>query len=114
MSALERFGLNPDKLAAAANTYDESVFTVRVGGHLSPMRQQCGGISQGCPLSPFLFGILMTVLMADAQESLNKAAKQQLQAGGLEDALYANDTLILGVTGQHVEEYMAIIEAHGK
>ena len=28
--------------------------------------------------------------------------------------VHADDTVILGVTGQHVEEYMASIEAHGK
>ena len=114
MSALERFGLNPDMLAAVANIYDERSFIMRDGGHLSSMRQQCAGISQGCPLSPFLFGILVTVPMTDAQESLSIAAEQQLQAGRLEDVLYADDTLILGVTGQHVGEYMASIEAHGK
>jgi len=80
---------------------------------MSSERQQRAGISQGCPLSPFLFGMVMTILMVDARTLLSDGAREALFAGSLEEVLYADDTLVIGACGRHVEEYMAKIEACG-
>jgi hypothetical protein len=76
MMALERFGLNESMLQAVGEIYNDRQFHVRDEGVMSSTRPQRAGISQGCPLSPFLFGILMTVLMTDAQAKLGNEAKQ--------------------------------------
>ena len=56
----------------------------------------------------------MTILMTDAKNSLSPEALEAFGPGNLADVLYADDTLIVGVKGQHVEEYMKTIEQHGK
>ena len=60
---------------AVAEIYSERQFTVLEDGVESCPGQQRAGISQGCPLSPFLFGIVMTILMRDAYSRLGSAAK---------------------------------------
>ena len=109
MNALERFGVNTSMREAIANIYKERFFCVRDGGELSEPRPQNAGISQGCPLSPFLFGILMTVLMTDAQSMLSPEAKRAIENDSLEDILFADDTLLISTSAKHLEEYMAAV-----
>ena len=61
MIALKRFGINTSIRAAIANIYKDRHFHVRDYDHRSGERPQMAGISQGCPLSPFLLGMVMTV-----------------------------------------------------
>jgi hypothetical protein len=56
----------------------------------------------------------MSVLMTDAQNSLSAAAKSEIAKGTLEDVLFADDTLVIGKSSEHVEEYMAAVERCGQ
>ena len=114
MLALERFGVNKPMRAAIANIYSERSFRVRDGGYVSEPRQQKAGISQCCPFSPFLFGIFMTVLMADAQSNMSAEARAALHNKDLEDIPFADDTLLIATTGQHLQEYMTSVTHCGK
>jgi len=51
--------------------------------------------------------------MSDAQACLSSKARLDLAKGALEDILFADDTLVIGSCGSHVEEYMAAIEKQG-
>ena len=51
--------------------YADRSYQVRDSGRVSDVHAQRFGILQGCPLSPFLFSILMTVLIRDAKEKLH-------------------------------------------
>ena len=64
--ALRRFGLPQNFLDIVSSIYDARKFNVRDCGLMSRTGQLQSGVCQGCPLSPFLFGIVMTVLMSDA------------------------------------------------
>ena len=81
LTALKRFGVSDPMCEAIANIYQDRLFWVRDTGQKSDSRPQLAGISQGCALSPFLFGILMTVLMTDAQALLCDDARKALQEG---------------------------------
>ena len=111
--ALRRFGLNEPMLLAVRDIYTGRVFKVADSGNLSDEHPQRAGISQGCPLSPFLFGMVMTVLMTDARAMLSTAAQTAIANDELEDVLYADDTLLIGRSGRHIEEYMAAVERSG-
>ena len=68
--ALRRFGLPQHFVDVVADIYRDRVFVVREGRHESAQHKQSSGILQGCPLSPFLFSILMTLLIRDARAKL--------------------------------------------
>ena len=59
--ALHRFGIPNDFIDIIASIYHGRKFVVRDSGITSEKHDQFFGISQGCPLSPFLFIILMTI-----------------------------------------------------
>ena len=59
------------------------------GDQMSNFHPQKFGISQGCPLSSFLFSILMTVLMHDCRAKLGDIPME------LAELLYADDTLLI-------------------
>jgi hypothetical protein len=93
MMALKRFGLNESMLQAIGEIYNDRHFHVRDEGVESSSRPQRAGISQGCPLSPFLFGILMTILM----NNLSTDAKAAYDRHELEDVLCSPTTPSLSV-----------------
>ena len=93
---LRRFGI-PDKvLSILEHIYADRGFAVADGSTTSSERKQNSGISQGCPLSPFLFVMLMTVLTKDAVELLTTETRRRFDEGALSILLYAADTLLVG------------------
>ena len=66
--ALKRFGINSKPIAIIRDIYSKRIFRVRWNNDSSNFHPQHFGISQGCPLSPFLFSILMTVLIHDCRQ----------------------------------------------
>ena len=72
------------------------------------------GISQGCTLSPLIFVILMSVLMHDALSMLQGDAREAFERGDLADVVYADDTLLMGVSTLYLTEYMQAVAAAGR
>ena len=79
------------------------------GGQQSELHEQLSGISQGCTLSPLLFIVAMTVLVFDAVGMLSPEAREAYHAGDLAELIYADDTLLLGVSMKHVETYLQAV-----
>jgi len=113
IAALRRFGLPNHVLEMIRAIYSDRHFRVRDCGHTSRSRPQGAGISQGCPLSPFLFVMLMTVLMSDAQAKLPQSDKDRAATGILASLLYADDTLLLGVEEASLQRFMAAVAEVG-
>ena len=117
--ALRRFGLPEHFLTLVRAIYRDRVFHVSDSGVTSTEHAQFAGICQGCPLSPFLFVAVMTVLMKDAYEALGERASLAAVAdssriGFLFDLLYADDTSIIGSQAADVEELARAVESSGK
>jgi hypothetical protein len=113
LTALQRFGVPQHMLEVVRSIYSDRKFVVKECGIKSGLGTQHSGVCQGCPLSPFLFGIVMTVLMHDAYKSLGEETLQESYSGRLYDILYADDTLLLGVNARHVEELADAVERTG-
>ena len=104
LEALSRIGI-PDKMVRVIGAiYREPKFAVRDDGKRSTERKQEAGIRQGCPLSPYLFVIVMTVIMKDIDNGLTEAERQIMEEeapfdmGSFGRLLYADDTIILAST----------------
>jgi len=107
LTALDRFGV-PAKFAAVVKAiYTDRTFNVRDADRFSEKQVQHFGICQGCPLSPFLFAIVMTVLLTDARRNLGE------EAGTTSELVYADDTLIVASQARDAAEYMLHISTAG-
>ena len=109
--ALRRFGLPNHVLDIVRSIYTDRKFQVNECGALSDLRCQGSGICQGYLLSPFLFVIVMSVLMTDAKNRLSSGSKTALGENLLFEVLYADDTLLVGAQPEQVQEFAAAAEA---
>ena len=108
--ALQRFGIPPEFISVVRAIYTDRTFEVRDAGSVSNAYPQNFGISQGCPLSPFLFAIVMTVLLHDAKREAtpNLDLTQQVH-----ELVYADDTLLVATTGDEASGYMPCVQRAG-
>ena len=115
IEALRRFGIPADFRRMVASIYSDRKFFVKEDSGVSEMHEQRSGISQGCPLSPLLFVIVMTVLMNDAKHRLScELGVSMTESLVTNDLLYADDTLLIDVSGSAVQQYMACVSEAGR
>jgi len=114
MDALRRFGLPSAFCQVVSGLMLDRSFYVEESGCRSEASPMKSGITQGCTLSPLLFTIVMTVLMADAVKMLPPSARSAYDSGDLSDLVYADDTLLLGVSTEHIESFLQAVEVAGK
>jgi hypothetical protein len=113
LKALSRFGLPPKILRILKHIYEGRFFSVLDGDSRSTERSQRSGISQGCPLSPSLFVMLMSVMMKDAVSSLPQASQELFGKNSLDAYLYADDTLLVGASQERVQELLDAVARVG-
>ena len=113
VDALRRFGVPADLLDFIKILLNERNFRVQDCGTTSQARPQRSGISQGCTLSPLLFIMVMSVLLDDAVSMLSPEASEAYLRGDLSDIVYADDTLLIGVSDKHLSEYLNAVKLAG-
>jgi hypothetical protein len=115
IESLRRFGIPAPFRDMISSIYTDRRFIVKDAGETSSWYNQSYGICQGCPLSPFLFIILMTVLMHDAKTSAASKDDHVFASPlGVDEVVYADDTLLIGVESKAVETFMGTIGEAGK
>ena len=114
MEALARMGI-PDKLInIITDCYSKAEFMVEMDGKKSEWKKQKTGIRQGCPLSPYLFVIFMTVLFHDIHQGDQLKMKQQRVVGTQADeVLYADDAICIAQNERAMNRLLAAIETEG-
>ena len=93
--------------------YREPKFKVSMNGQDSSWKCQGAGIRQGCPLSPYLFCLVMGALFADLKQEINTPRQQQpINCIHFAEILYADDTLIFGANTHCINVLLHAIERH--
>lgn len=97
MESLQRLEVPPRLLQLIKDIYTHPKFQVKCEEGSSAFLRQEAGIRQGCPLSPYLFILVMSVAFSDIKNRLH-TPKQLEPLPGIyfSEILYADDTLIFG------------------
>eukprot|EP00973_Karenia_brevis_P082330 11412911-Karenia_brevis.AAC.1 len=104
----------PEKMVKVIQSlYENPTFEVEINGIKSTKNRQQRGIRQGCPLSPYLFVILMTTLFHDVRRD---GPERTDKPDGVEftEVLYADDTILLGKDIGQIQQTLHKIEEHSK
>ena len=75
VTALTRIGIPTKTVAIIKAIYDEPQFSIKDGTKTTGNRKQHTGIRQGCPRSPYLSIILLTVMMKDITDGMTQTEK---------------------------------------
>ena len=114
--ALRRFGVPTEFSDMIQAIYRVRYFTVREAGCDSDVQLQKAGIAQGCPLSPYLFIIVMTLLLHDVDEQMAQTLQNAPSAPFLvtRDILSADDTLLAAVDVPTLQAHLKCVATVGR
>ena len=112
--ALRRLRIPAKVVQQIESLYENPRFAVRTENKMSDDQIQETGIRQGCPLSPYLFVLLMTVLFHDVQKDLDGQNMQDVKEVTFREILYADYTLLFQTGFDGIEQLLHSIEEHSK
>ena len=96
IEAMQRMNVPTKAINAIIQLYKNPTFKVCMEGHESGWIRYETGIRQDCPLSPYLFLILMTCLFHDVHEKDRlKTIEHRIKGMEEDEILYANDTICM-------------------
>lgn len=93
--ALDRLGADEKLVALVKMLYRDTQFKVSIDGKTSNWGTQEAGIRQGCPLSPYLFLVVMTAMFKDIHYNLQEGmARYRIPGAAFDEVVYADDTIL--------------------
>ena len=114
LSALRRIGCTPHYVKVIESMYAHTSFVVRTPSGCSTEHCQHSGIRQGCPLSPYLFVVFMSVFMDDIEdryvEEHGTPPRVHTAQDPLFDLEYADDVVLLTRTRAQLQRLLSMIE----
>ena len=115
--ALTRFGLSKRSLNIISSLYQDPTFYTLSDTGDKAYGTVGSGIRQGCPLSPYLFIMVQTVIFEDLDwYLLNKGVATNTWSVGkpVYDLVYADDTLLMSMTTTKLTEMLHGLEIQAK
>ena len=109
--AMRRLGVDEHLIQVTMAIYEKPMFRVSMEGNTSEWKTQETGIRQGCPLSPYLFLIVMTVIFKDLHrdDHLNTIRWRQ-NNWPKDEILYADDTILISPNTRALNRILAELE----
>ena len=109
--ALRKMGFSQHYCDIIQNCYEEPTFFVKDAFGTSQIKRQSSGIRQGCPLSPYLFVIVMSCV--DFEIRMNSS--RWVQNGRIPNLdfdmiYYADDTIIFSTDNRALNELLKLTE----
>lgn len=113
--ALDRLGVDNKLINLVKMIYKDTKFNVSIDGNTSRWEQQERGIRQGCPLSPYLFLVVMTAMIRDIHFNLREGmARYRIPGATFDEVIYADDTICMGTDTRELNKMLAEIETEGE
>ena len=109
-----RIGVPTHFINAIMAIYSTAVFAVKDSSNYSTQKPFKRGIRQGCPLSPYLFIIVLSVLFEDTYEQYTRQYGRRhtvfTHDSALTDIEYADDILLLSRTALSLNRFWHILQ----
>ena len=111
LEALDRMSIPKKLQTIIKDMYNKATFKVTYEGNESNTKRQSAGIRQGCPLSPVLFILVMTVMFNDIQMEVDRDITKHLVNGTtFAEVLYADDTMLVTQDTKSMHRILHAIE----
>ena len=109
--ALSRLGFSQHYIDVIADCYRKPTFYVKDDFATSTIKEQRSGIRQGCPLSPFLFTMVMSCIDSDIQSSITgHVANNRVPGLDFDMVYYADDTIVFSQSNRGLNELLCLTE----
>jgi len=111
---MKRVGVDQKLIDITKSLYRETLFCVEIDGITSEWLPQHTGIRQGCPLSPYLFLIVMTTLSHDVHSKIDeRLTRHRVPGADFDEVTYADDTICISRCATVMNEFIQTIETEG-
>ena len=114
MSALARMKLPPTFIKVIGSLYEQPMCKVEMDGWESLWHEQQTGITQGCPLSPYFFILLVRVIFSDVQARTGaQMARHRIVGTDFDFVCYADDTICASESTRAMSILLKEVEIEG-
>ena len=110
--ALQRLGIHEHFIDVLQDGYRKASFFVEDEYGASQTKKQRAGIRQGCPLSPYLFVLLMSIVDEDVKYRLQNPRNFRTPSSSLpiHRVYYADDTILIATSTRAANKHLAEVE----
>ena len=106
-TSMERLGVEEHVINVIKKCYRDPTFYVRDNYGQSETKKQTTGIRQGCPLSPYLFVLVMTCVDFDIQAKVSRrVTNNRIPNLDFDAVYYADDTILFSTDNAGLNELL--------